>query len=83
MSNFIMKPRVFPAYSGAIHDTFVACKDTGCSPYKYAHGQAKPHFPVPTVYTLRHDMEDYEHAWVQCMRWHWKMYGRGNHDRTQ
>jgi hypothetical protein len=49
MTGFVMRPRVLAPNEGELHDTFVACKDTRHSAYKYAHGGAPKHFPVPSV----------------------------------
>lgn len=47
MTGLIMHPRVVPV-GRSIDDTIKVCGNVSKT-YRYCHGQAEPHFPVPAI----------------------------------
>lgn len=49
MTGFVMRPRVGAPRMGEITDTIKASEGSRTSVYKYVHGDARPHFPLPAT----------------------------------
>lgn len=85
MTGFFMRSRVLPPEKGTVDDTARVCMANGNRPslYKYCHGDARPHFPVPAVpvrvgWQPEHPMQMYPSSywWITSPTMLWSIFSR-------